>query len=393
MPDLLIAAAARTPLGSFQGKLASLPAPRLGAAAIRGALERSGLAPEAISEVIMGNVLSAGSGQAPTRQAALYAGLPHSVRCMTVNKVCGSGLKSVILGCHSLLLGESEWVIAGGMESMSQAPYLLPKAREGYRMGHQTVIDSMIQDGLWDPYNGLHMGACAEQCATKYQFSREEQDAYAQQSYERAQQMQQSGAYAREIVAVDVPGRKGAMEKVDTDENPSRADFAKMAALKPAFDKQGTITAANASTINDGAAALVLARGETVKDQGIRPLARVAAWAEHSQDPVWFTTAPVEAMRKALAKANWTADSVDLFEVNEAFAIVPMVIERELKVPREKLNTRGGAVSLGHPIGASGARILVSLAYAMAETGARRGLASICIGGGEALAVALEAVD
>jgi acetyl-CoA C-acetyltransferase len=390
--EVFIAGAARTPIGSFQGSLAAVPAPRLGAAAIRGALERAGVAPDQVSEVIMGNVLTAGEGQAPARQASLYAGIPDSVPTLTINKVCGSGMKAAMLGVQSILLGDSEIVVAGGMESMTNAPYLLPNARGGFRMGHQSVVDSMIHDGLWDPYKDQHMGHCGEACATKYEFGREAQDEYATLSFRRAQEAQQSGRFRDEIVPVEVPGRKGDVTLVELDEGPGKAQFDKMGGLRPAFDKAGTITAANASTINDGAAALVLASGEKVQELGLRPIARIVSYGTNAQEPQWFTTAPAKAMQRALDRAGWQLGDVDLFEVNEAFAVVSMAAERDLEIPREKLNVFGGAISLGHPIGASGARIIVTLVNALRHTGGRRGLAGICIGGGEATAVCVEVV-
>lgn len=388
--DIVILGAARTPFGAFQGALASVPSPRLGAVALRGALKRAGVAPADVTDVFMGNVLQAGLGQAPARQAAIHAGIPQSARCVTVHKVCGSGLESIILGTRALALGDAALVAAGGMENMSAAPYLLLRAREGFRIGHQQVIDSMITDGLWDPYHNLHMGSCAEQCAVKYGFSREAQDAYAVESFRRAQAAQQSSRFAEEIVPVELEGAKGAPIQVDHDEGPARAKFDKIPTLKPAFEKDGTITAANASSINDGAAALVLATAETARARGLAPFARIIAYAGHAQDPVWFTTAPITAARNVLVRAGWSVGDVDLWEVNEAFAVVPMAFMRELGVPHDHLNVRGGAIALGHPIGASGARIVVTLLAALYERGARRGVAAICIGGGEALAIAVE---
>lgn len=390
MPAVVILSATRTPLGSFQGSLSGVPAPRLGAAAIRGAVARAGVGPESVTDVLMGNVLQAGLGQAPARQAALYAGLPHSVRAATIHKVCGSGLQAVMQGAHALAAGDAALVVAGGMENMSAAPYLLPRAREGYRMGDQQVVDSMIRDGLWDPYNNLHMGACAELCAGKYAFSREEQDAYASESFRRANAAQQDGRLAQEITPVEVTDARGNAATVERDEGPAKVRYEKIPTLRPAFDKAGTITAANASTINDGAAALVLAAGDDARSRLWRPLARIVAFGSHAQDPAWFTTAPVGAARAALARAGWSAAQVDLWEVNEAFAVVPMAFAREFAVPFDRLNVRGGAIALGHPIGASGARILVTLLYAMRERGAGRGVAAICIGGGEGMAVCVE---
>ncbi len=389
--DVVIVAATRTPLGAFQGALAGVPAPKLGATAIKGALAQTNLAANDVTDVIVGNVLQAGLGQAPARQAAIHAGLPTAVRCVTVHKVCGSGLQAVMQGAHALLAGDARVVVAGGMESMSGAPYLLPKAREGYRLGNQQVIDSLVHDGLWDPYNNLHMGNCAERCAQQYAFTRERQDAYAAESFRRANAAQRDGRFAAEITPVEIADAKGNVLRVDRDEGPAKVNYEKMPTLRPAFDKAGTITAANASSINDGAAALVLMAADEAKARGLKPLARLVSFGAHAQDPVWFTTAPVAATRHALEKAGWKTGDVDLWEVNEAFAVVPLAFMQELGVAHEKLNVRGGAISLGHPIGASGARVLVTLLAAMRERGARRGVASICIGGGEGLAVCVEA--
>jgi acetyl-CoA C-acetyltransferase len=392
MTDILILSATRTPLGSFQGALAGVPAPRLGAAAIKGAVATAGIDPASVTDALMGCVLQAGQGQAPARQAAIHAGLPASVRAVTIHKVCGSGLQAVMQGAHALSAGMAGIVVAGGMENMSAAPYLLPKARDGYRLGHQQVVDSMIQDGLWDPYNNIHMGGCAEQCARKYAFTREEQDAYAIESFRRANAAQKDGRFAREITPVEIADGKGNVVRVELDEGPGKVKYDKIPALRPAFDKAGTVTAANASTINDGAAALALATARTAKERGLRPVARVVSFGAHAQDPVWFTTAPVGAAQEALRRAGWTVADVDLWEVNEAFAVVPMAFARELGVPHDRMNVRGGAISLGHPIGASGARIVVTLLAAMEERGAKRGVAAICIGGGEGLAVCVESL-
>jgi acetyl-CoA C-acetyltransferase len=319
-------------------------------------------------------VLQAGQGQAPARQAAIYAGLPTSVRCATVNKVCGSGMQTVIAAAHFLAGGMGDVFVAGGMENMSAAPYLLPKARDGYRIGHQQVVDSIIHDGLWDPYNNLHMGNCAEQCAKKYSFTREQQDAYAAESFRRANDAQKDGRFAQEITPVEIADAKGTTTLVAHDESPKKVNYEKIPTLRPSFDKAGTITPANASSLNDGAAALVLATEETAKNLGAKPLARLVAFGAHAQDPVWFTTAPVAATQHALKRAGWSVSDVDLWEVNEAFAVVPLAFMRELGAAHEKLNVRGGAISLGHPIGASGARILVTLLAALRERGARRGL-------------------
>ena len=392
MPSVVILSAARTPLGSFQGALASVSAPRLGAAAIRGAIARSSAVESGITDVLMGNVLQAGLGQAPARQAALNAGLPSSARTVTIHKVCGSGLEAVMQGAYRLMAGDAGIVVAGGMENMSAAPYLLPKAREGYRLGHQQAIDSIIHDGLWDPHNNLHMGSCAEECAKKYGFTREQQDTYAVESFRRANAAQADGRLAQEIVPVEVVDSKGGVTKVERDEGPGKVKYEKIPTLRPAFDPAGTITAANASSINDGAAALVLSTEGTANARGVRPIARIVAFGSHAQDPIWFTTAPVAAAQNALKRAGWSAATVDLWEINEAFAVVPLAFARELCIPPDKLNVRGGAIALGHPIGASGARILVTLIYAMRERGAKRGVAAICIGGGEGLAICVELV-
>ncbi len=388
--NIVITGYARTPIASFQGALASLTAPVLGAHVIRAALERSGVEPAQVSEVIMGNVLTAGVGQAPARQALIAAGLPVSVPALTINKVCGSGMKAVMLGAQSLMTGESEVVVAGGQESMSNAPYLLPQARGGFRMGNSQVLDSMIHDGLWDPYHNQHMGNCGEICAKEFAFSREAQDAYAIASYQRAQAAQSRGAFSDEIAPMTIKGPKGEAVLFEHDEAPGKVKFDKIPTLKPAFDKSGTVTAANASSLNDGAAALVLMQAERAQKTGIRPIARIVSMATHAQAPEWFTTAPAGAMKAALKKAGWNVGDVDLFEVNEAFAVVAMAAEKELSIPSQKLNVRGGAISLGHPIGASGARILITLISSLKEQGLRRGLAGICIGGGEATAIALE---
>lgn len=388
--DILILSATRTPLGSFQGGLSGVSAPKLGAAAIKGAVVGAAVEFGEVTDVFMGNVLQAGVGQAPARQAAIYAGLPASVRCVTVHKVCGSGMEAVILGARALMCGDARLVVAGGMENMSASPYLLPKAREGYRLGHQKVVDSLIHDGLWDPYNNLHMGSCAEKCAAKYGFTREDQDAFATESFRRANAAQKDGRFAQEITAVEIGDSKGNTTKVEHDEGPAKVKYDKMSGLRPAFEKEGTITAANASTINDGAAALILAKGETVGGRKVQAIARIVSYGSVSEEPVWFTTAPVAAAREALKRAGWAVGDVDLWEVNEAFAVVPMAFAKELGIRHENLNIRGGAISLGHPIGASGARILVTLIAALRERGARRGLAAICIGGGEGLAMCLE---
>ncbi|HRR13282.1 MAG TPA: thiolase family protein [Thermoanaerobaculia bacterium] len=389
MHDVVILSAARTPIGSFQGSLRDVPAPELGATALRGAFTRAGIEPAAVDQVYLGVVLTAGQGQAPARQATLAAGCPPATGAITIQKVCGSGMQAVMSAANDLRAGDHELVAAGGMESMSRAPYLVPGARDGLRLGHGKLLDSLIFDGLWDPYGDVHMGNCAELCAREYRFSREEQDAFARESYRRAREAQESGRTATEIVPVEVKGRKGTVS-VDRDEEPFRSDLEKMGSLRPAFDKEGTVTAANASKLNDGAAALVLTTAEHAARLGKRPLARLVAQASAAQEPAWFTTAPVAAIRKALARARLAVDEIDLFEINEAFAVVALACQRDLAIPAEKLNVRGGAVALGHPIGASGARILVTLLAAMAEREARFGCAALCIGGGEATAMVLE---
>ena len=390
MTDIVILSAQRTPLGAFQGALASVPAPQLGGAAIRGAVEQAGVDPTQITDLFMGNVLQAGLGQAPARQAALHAGLPTWTRCVTINKVCGSALEAVISGTRALQLGQAEIVVAGGMENMSAAPHLLPKSREGYRLGNQQLIDSIIHDGLWDPYNDLHMGTCAEQCAKKYGFTREQQDAYAIESFRRANAAQKEGWFAEEIVPVQISDPKGGGLRVDQDEGPAKVNYAKIPTLRPAFDKAGTITAANASTLNDGAAALVSTASDYAKANGLKPIARIVSFGAHSQDPLWYTTAPIAAAQQALKNANWSVGDVDLWEINEAFAVVALAFMQDLGLSHERVNLRGGAIALGHPIGASGARIIVTLLAALRERGAKRGLATLCIGGGEGLAVCVE---
>jgi acetyl-CoA C-acetyltransferase len=390
MREIVIIGAARTAQGSFQGSLASVPAPQLGATAIRGALKRAGIDAADVDEVIMGNVLGAGMGQAPARQAAMGAGIPDTKHAMTINKVCGSGMMSIILGARSIQLGESDIVVAGGMENMSQAPYILPGARDGYRLGHQQVLDLMVHDGLWDPYNDQHMGLCAEECAKKHELSREDQDAYAIESFRRAQAAQEAGKFTPEIEPVEIKGRKGAVTVVDQDEGPGKANFEKMPQLRPVFDKEGTITPANASTINDGAAAVVLMSAESAEKHGCKPLARLVAWGLHSHEPIWFTTAPIQAVRNAVERAGWNLPDVDLFEINEAFAVVSMAAQKELEIPLDRLNVWGGAIALGHPIGASGARIVVTLLSQLANREQKRGIAGLCIGGGEGIAVCLE---
>jgi acetyl-CoA C-acetyltransferase len=387
---VVIVGAARTPMGALQGELKDFAAPELGAVAIRAAAERAGVQPADVQEVIMGCVLTAGQGQAPARQASLGAGLPLATGCTTVNKMCGSGMKAAMLAHDLLLSGSNEIMVAGGMESMTNAPYLLPKARAGYRMGHQQVIDHMFLDGLEDAYDkGRLMGTFAEDCATKYGFTRAEQDAFAVKSLERAQQANNAGWFAWETVPVALKAGKGD-RFMDKDEQPFKANFEKIPQLKPAFRKDGTVTAANSSSISDGAAALVLMRRSVAQNRGITPLATIVAHATHAHEPGWFTTAPVGAIRKLLDLTGWTADNVDLYEINEAFAVVTLAAMREHHLPHEKVNVHGGACALGHPIGASGARILVTLIGALRRQGRKRGVAALCIGGGEATAMAIE---
>ncbi len=387
---IVIVSAARTPMGGFQGELRSFAAPELGAAAIRAAVERAGVKPEEVQEVIMGCVLPAGQGQAPARQASLGAGLPLGAGCTTVNKMCGSGMKAAMLAHDLLAAGSMDVVIAGGMESMTNAPYLLPKARGGYRMGHQQVLDHMFYDGLEDAYDkGRLMGTFAEDCAQKYAFTREAQDQFAIASLERAQQANKEGWFAWETTPLAI--KAGKEEKfVETDEQPFKANFDKIPTLRPAFRKDGTVTAANSSSISDGAAALVMMRRSSAERRGLEPLAVLVGHTAHAQEPGWFTTAPVGAMRKLFERTGWNAKGVDLYEINEAFAVVTMAAMKEHGLPHEKVNVHGGACALGHPIGASGARIIVTLIGALKKYRGKRGVASLCIGGGEATAVAIE---
>jgi acetyl-CoA C-acetyltransferase len=390
MRNVVVVAGARTPIGSFQGELASQTAPQLGSVAIRAALERGKVPADAVGEVYMGCVLPAGQGQAPARQASIRAGIPSSVGAVTVNKVCGSGLKAVVFGANAITVGEHDFVVAGGMESMSNAPYLLPKARDGYRLGHAQVIDSLIQDGLWDAYGNVHMGDCAELCAKEKKISREEQDAFAASSYRRALDAQAAGHFSGEIVPVEIAQRKGPPKLVSEDEEPRRGDVAKLATLRPAFQKDGTITAGNASSINDGAAAVLLAGEDVAAARGLSPVARIVGASTFAQAPEWFTTAPAGAIERLLAKVGWRTGDVDLWEINEAFAVVSVANNRLLGLDPEKVNVWGGAVSLGHPIGASGARVLVTLLAALEQRKLRRGLAALCLGGGEAVAMILD---
>jgi acetyl-CoA C-acetyltransferase len=387
---IVIAGAARTPMGGFQGELSGATASQLGAVAIEAALERAGVAAADVDEVLMGNVLPAGQGQAPARQAAFGAGLPRAVPCTTLNKMCGSGMKTVMIAHDQLLVENGRVAVAGGMESMTNAPYLLPKMRGGARLGHAQAFDHMFLDGLEDAYDkGRLMGTFAEDCAEKFQFTREAQDAYAIASLEGAMSAQKEGRFDAEIAPVTVQTRAGAVE-VASDEQPRKARPEKIPTLKPAFRKDGTVTPANSSSISDGAAALVLMRESEAMRRGLEVRARILGHASHAQEPGWFTTAPIPAMQKALVKVGWSADDVDLWEVNEAFAVVPMAAMHEMGIPRDKLNVNGGACALGHPIGASGARIIVTLLHAMEARGDKRGIASLCIGGGEGTAVAIE---
>lgn len=393
--EVIIVSAKRTPIGSYLGSLSSLSAPKLGAVAIKAAVEAAGIKPEEVDEVLMGIVLQGGVGQAPARQAAIYGGIPHSVPCTTVHKVCGSGLKAVMLGAQAIRTGESKIVVAGGMESMSNAPYYLMQARQGYRMGDGKLVDGMIYDGLWDPYGDMHMGMCGEICAAELKISREEQDEFTKLSYERALKAQREGKFTAEIAPVEIP-QKGEVVVVNQDEEPGKVKFEKIPTLKPAFKKDGTITAANASKINDGAAALVLMEGEEARRRGLKPLARIHGFGGAAQAPEWFTTAPAPAIRQAVERTitpegkPLTLQEVDLFEINEAFAVVALANIKLLGIPVEKVNVNGGAVALGHPIGASGARILTTLIHALYDRNLRWGVAGICLGGGEGIAMTVE---
>jgi len=389
MSDVVIVGAKRTPIGSFQGQFLPLSSTQLGAAAIKASLEHAKVSPEAVSEVIMGCVLPAGLGQAPARQASLGAGIPSSVGCLTINKVCGSGMKAVMLGNDAIKAGSSEVVVAGGMESMTNAPYLLPNARNGMRMGHGQVLDHMFYDALQSPFDDQIMGIFGEMCADKYQFKREALDEFAAASVQRSMRAASSGDFADEIAPVNVKSRKGDTV-FDQDEEPPRCKIEKIPNLRPAFKKDGTVTAANSSSISDGAAALVLMSTDKAKELGVTPLARIVAHATHAHEPEWFTTAPSVAVAKVVEKAGWSMDEVDLFEINEAFAAVTMAAMVDNKLDHAKVNVNGGACALGHPVGASGARILVTLVHALRRRGGKRGVASLCLGGGEAVAVAIE---
>lgn len=389
--DVVICGAARTPIGSFQGAFSSLSASDLGGVAVAEAVKRSGAKPEEVERAILGNVLTAAMGQAPARQAVIKAGLPVSVGAITINKVCGSGLQAVMFARREILVGDADVLVAGGMESMTSAPYALPNARGGYRMGNGKIIDTMIHDGLWDPYDDMHMGNCGDMVAAKYGFSREDQDAFAAASYERALAAQKEGRFKEEIVPVTVKGRKGDT-LVDQDEEPGRGQIDKMAGLRPAFSKDGTVTAANASTINDGAAALVVASADTAKARGYNVLARIVGDATAAVEPKWFTIAPVHALAKLYEKTKTKPLDWDLYEINEAFSGVTMAAMKEHGIPHDRVNVNGGAVALGHPIGCSGARLLVTLIHSLRQRGEKNGIATLCIGGGEAVALAVELV-
>lgn len=390
MRTVYIAALARTPIGSFGGALASLPVTQLGSTVMKAAIERAGIKPEDIQEVFMGNVLTANVGQAPARQAALGAGIPNTVPCTTVNKVCASGMKSIMLGAQSIMLGDNDIVMVGGMESMSNTPYYLDNGRWGQRLGHGKTIDGIIRDGLWDPYKDFHMGNAGELCAKECGYTREDQDEYAIESYKRAEKAIQNGWFKEEIVAVEIPQRKGDPVVVSEDEEPGKVRYDKIPTLRPAFQKDGTITAANASKINDGAAAMVLVSEEKMKEMGLTPIAKIRGFADAAQAPEWFTTTPSKAMPIALQKAGVDAKDVDAWEINEAFSVVSLVNRDEMKIPGDKLNVFGGAVSMGHPIGCSGARIVVTLTSVLKQTGGKIGCAGICNGGGGASAMVIE---
>ncbi len=391
MENVVIISAQRTPVGSFQGQLSTIAAPKLGSIAIKAAVEKAQIKFTDIEEVIMGEVLTAGVGQAPARQAAIFAGISNSAHCLTINKVCGSGLKAVMLGSDSIRLGNAKIVIAGGQENMSMAPHLLENSRGGYRMGSVQMVDSMIKDGLWDPYNNFHMGNAAEICSREFSFTREAQDQFAIESYKKAHAAQAAGLFKSEITDVVIESKKGPLT-VSVDEEPTKAMFDKMPGLKPAFEKDGTITAANASKINDGAAALVLMSESEAKRRNLKPLAKIVSYGTFAQDPKYFTTAPVGAIKKSLEMASLKISDIDLFEINEAFANVTMAAQKSLEIPMEKINVHGGAIAIGHPIGASGARIFTTLIHSLHSRNARRGLATLCIGGGEAVSVVIEKV-
>jgi len=389
--EVVIASAARTPIGGFQGAFSGLSASDLGAVVVREAVKRAGARPEHVERVIMGNVLSAGMGQAPARQCVIKADLPVSTGAITVNKVCGSGLQAVMFARREILVGDARVIVAGGMESMTNAPYVLPKARSGYRLGNAEIVDTVIYDGLWDPYDNMHMGNCGDLVAEKYGFSREAQDAFAAESYRRAQAAQKEGRFKREIVPISVPQKRGEPLLVDADDEPARGSSAeKMAQLRPAFSKSGTVTAANASTLNDGAAALLVCSADVAKERGYKVMARIVADSTAAVEPKWFTIAPVHALARLYEKTGIKAADWDLYEINEAFSGVTMAAVKEHRLDPERVNVNGGAVSLGHPIGCSGARVLVTLLHALQDRGLRRGIATLCIGGGEAVALGVE---
>ncbi len=392
MKEVYIVSAVRTPIGSFGGSLSEVSATKLGAVAIKGAIEKIGLHAQQIDEVFMGNVVSANLGQAPARQAALFAGVPNTVPCTTVNKVCSSGLKSVMLGTQTILAGDNQCVVAGGMESMSNIPHYIENLRKGSKLGHNQLVDGLIKDGLWEVYNNFHMGNAAELCAVKFNFSRQAQDEYAVESYKRSALAVENQRFKQEIVPVEIVSRK-ATQVIDTDEEYKNVNFAKVPTLNPVFDKNGTITAANASTINDGAAALILMSREKAEELGLKPLAKIISYADAAHEPEWFTTAPLKAIEKALAKAKMSKDQIDFWEINEAFAAVAMAAITDLKLDSSKVNVNGGAISLGHPLGASGARILVTLIHVLQQNNAKYGIAALCNGGGGASAVLIEKVE
>jgi len=392
LPPVYVVSATRTPIGAYLGSLSSLKASELGAIAIKAALERAGVAPELVGHVFMGNVLSAGMGQAPARQALRGSGIPDTVQAVTVSKVCGSGMEALIQGTRTIALGDAEIVVAGGMESMSNVPYYMDKARQGYRMGNATLIDGMIHDGLWDPYANVHMGTCGDKTAAEYKVSREAQDNFAKDSFRKALAAQKEGLFDAEIAPVSIAQKKGDALLIKDDEGPAKGNPDKIPSLKPAFSKDGTITAANASSINDGASALILASEAAVKKHNLKPLAKILGYGGAAQAPEWFTTAPAKAMDATFAKLGLKPEDIDLFEINEAFAVVPMVCTTLSKLDPAKVNVRGGAVALGHPIGASGARIVTTLLHSLKSLDKKRGMASICIGGGEALVTVFERV-
>ena len=392
MNDVVILSGMRTPIGSFQGALSSFSGPQLGSIAIKAALAKAGVKPEEIDEVLMGCVLTGGLGQAPARQASLGAGIPNSVPCTTINKVCGSGMKTVMMAAQAIKLGDANVMVAGGFESMTQAPYALPKAREGYRMGNGTLVDLMIHDGLWDPYKNVHMGTCGDQTSAECGFSREQLDTFATESYRRALAGQADGKFIDEIAPVEVPQRKGDPIQITADEEPGKGNPAKLPDLRPAFGKEGVTTAGNASSLNDGGAALVLASADWAAKNGKKPLGRVVSYAQHAQEPEWFTTAPAFAIEKLLANQGLTVADIDLFEVNEAFSVVALVVAQKVGIPAEKLNVNGGAVAIGHPIGMTGARLVLTALHELRRRGGKYAVCSPCIGGGEATAILIEAL-